>query len=205
MGIADGFEVGTGDGTSLGGVVGTAVVGSADGAGLGGVVGTGLGTEVGTGVEMKKATSLSATSARVAFTSTDTPSSALRRRPDVVAFDWLFTADTSVSKNFPLLTAAVSESAASSSTPTATADAFSVPSMRATPVYEIPEPSAEAHAPADAPPQPRRISPSAHTSSSRSEHDSHPLHVSQSESQSAPAHPSSHDSSQADAMYVPAS
>ena len=56
MGIADGFEVGTGDGTSLGGVVGTAVVGSADGAGLGGVVGTGLGTEVGTGVEMKKAT-----------------------------------------------------------------------------------------------------------------------------------------------------
>ena len=36
------------------------------------------------------------------------------------------------------------------------------------------------HAPAEEPPQPRRTSPSAaHTSSSRSEHDSHPLHVSQ--------------------------
>ena len=39
------------------------------------------------------------------------------------------------------------------------------------------------HAPASAPPQPRRISPAAHTSSSRSEHDSHPVHVSHSESQ----------------------
>ena len=105
MGIADGFEVGTGDGTSLGGVVGTAVVGSADGAGLGGVVGTGLGTEVGTGVEMKKATSASATSSSVALTSTDTPSSASRRRPDVVAAVSLATADTSVSRNFPLLIA----------------------------------------------------------------------------------------------------
>ena len=68
MGIADGFEVGTGDGTSLGGVVGTEVVGKAEGAGDGGVVGTGLGTEVGTGVEMKKATSASATSSSVALT-----------------------------------------------------------------------------------------------------------------------------------------